>query len=368
MGFHTPVGGSRADGDTVHALVLGKMVSLRFQTQLRRFFRLWQAALFTQVLQELRVARASLARVNDSLWRKTKSELIELAGCELGMVSTAAASRTAAELRLELKENRDAMVATTAQALLPKSLSKLNKAQLQGEMQLRGLCPDGMKNAEMLRALRLWAQTAEHLGRTEVTHDELCEYADSDAFKKETYNISSSATATPEKAKVTPETATATEDFMMVEPVPKAAAVSSPKRVAKAKALAPPASGACAASSREGAGSAPSGISQSPPTATLRTPSPLELWLATLDVESRTLHQAMADHVQQLAQQIHDQEWDREAALHHFPATWGTTYGHDRAAKILDVAMNVAPIAGIVPVSYQEVAMVIMQHRWVGKK
>ena len=165
-------------------------------------FRAWEMAYLEALYARNKAMESKLQRHEISLWNKNKEQLMALAQEELGLERTETAKLTIPEIRLELQENRAAVEAERLENVLPKGFAKLRKAQHAEEMVKRGLNPEGMKQPEMMRALREWAAAVQHYGRTDVTIHEIQE------FVSGARNASSSVPTTTE---------TTPEDFTMID-------------------------------------------------------------------------------------------------------------------------------------------------------
>jgi len=155
-------------------------------TLARLAFTGWSKEHYEHTLSKLHAARSKNEKAELSLWGKSKDELVVLSGTELGMNRAEAMRRTAQELRAELKEARDAVRAQTEPHRLPVGMGKMTKAQLVEAMQQRGLTPDGLTNANMMRRLRLWEAAATFFGRV-VTEQEVLDFALSEEYTSVTY-------------------------------------------------------------------------------------------------------------------------------------------------------------------------------------
>ena len=168
---------------------------------------------YCQALSAKNKEMAARLEANEvSLWGKSKAALVALAKEELGMTEAESKKLTIPELRLELKENRQAI---EAQRLLPKNIlpmnfSKLNKAALVQELAVRGLSGDRMTNPEMMRLLRMWASTATALGRMEITLRDIQLFHEGAAVEAPPQNRASQNCSGPPEPQA--------DEFMMVEP------------------------------------------------------------------------------------------------------------------------------------------------------
>jgi len=312
------------------------------QTQVQIFFHMWQTVVMQALLVKLKTVKDRLESVTSGIWSKNKSELIEIAMVEAGLTREAAARRTVPELRLEIKEVRDSIKAAQSEALMPKNLTKLNKAQLQIECRMRNMDPTNLKCAEMTRNLRLWAEAAEYYQRSDIGMTEVHEYVTSKEHLEKTYtDRKSTSSAIPVTASVETDQAMTNMEtelgFQMVAntslpSTPVMASTRSPSAPVNAPETTLRACGASAPSSSGGAESGAKG---------------------TLPLEQMQVVVKMAEqHMEELVKVIHDNNWSRHEAVLNMPKDWIERYPEHMLEKMLVMALHAAPLAAQVPLDY----------------
>ena len=143
-----------------------KMAVQRFSLLfLGRLFGGWKTAFLRERLSNLRDAEKQMSRNLTNLAAMRKEELMELAHRELGMPTEEAHRLTKAELAHEIRVARKAALEADERFALPAGFTKMRKNELKLLMETRKMPTENLTVPEMMKAIRLWTDAANHYKR-----------------------------------------------------------------------------------------------------------------------------------------------------------------------------------------------------------
>ena len=138
---------------------------------LRTVFLRWRvtamAAAMNAAAETIALAEKTMERKQNDIWQMSKERLLEVATAELNVTYERASKLNVAQLRLALREHRQALkdqaTASDPLATMPKGAARMRKDELVHEMLIRNLEPGKKTRPEMLRDLYRYTGTYEML-------------------------------------------------------------------------------------------------------------------------------------------------------------------------------------------------------------